>query len=365
MSLVFSLEGFRFTLVNSLGSERALWEWRTLSGEFFLPMTGHVDWSTLSGSPAWCLGIEDPDGRCQGSVPIQVIRSRVLPTHRILRVERFGSGVTPSAWGAALRALASVASRQPRVLRLHVELFALEQDRFERLNNLAREAGLLPSPTPRCYGTTALVDLQPSVAEVLASFHGTARRHIRGVEKHPVEVRIITEENLGPRMDTLLQETLARTGGAFEPRNWSAIIRFSRVRPDLSRIVGLFQTVAGDENTLLAYAWGCCHGDHVEYATAASTRATELKLPMAYPLAWDLMQWAREQGAMFFDFGGMTEGSHGSSDALGGISDFKRYFNGMTARVGEEWVLEPSPFASKAARIASRLANRLRQGARG
>lgn len=365
MGLSFTIDGSQFTLVDSLGPERALIEWRTLSNGRCLPMADHADWSRVTGAESWCLGVEDAHGGCLGSVAIQVHRSRALPLFRILRVERFGGGVEPSAWGATLRALAAVAKRQPRVLRLHVELFAPEQERLERLSRGAREAGLVPSPAPRCYGTTSLVDLRPGVGEVLASFHGTARRHIRGVDKHPVEVRMIADETLGPRMNALLAETLARTGGTFAAKDWPAILQFSRERPDLSRVTGLFQVGSGDADGLLAYAWGCCHGDNVEYATAASTRATELKLPMAYSLAWDLMQWARDQDTMFFDFGGMTEGSHGSSDALGGISDFKRYFNGATSRVGEEWILEPSPIASGMVRLASRMATRLRPGARG
>lgn len=365
MTLAFSLEGFGFTLVDSLGPPRALVEWRTLSQGYHIPMGGHADWSRATRLSSWCLGVEDANGACLGSVTIQVHPSRALPSYRILRAERFGGGVDPAAWGATLKALAAVAARQPRVLRLHVEMFALEPARLDRLHEAAQEARLTPSPFPRCYGTTALVDLRRELGEVLASFHGTARRHIRAVDKNPVEVRTITDEKLGPRMNALLGETLARTGGAFAAKDWSAILRFSRERPDLSRVVGLFQAGPDDPDRLLAYAWGCSHGDHVEYATAASTRATELKLPMAYPLAWDLMQWAHEQGALYFDFGGLTEGSHGSEDALGGISDFKRYFNGKPARVGEEWMVEPSRFAAGLVRLASRVAARLRPGTSG
>jgi lipid II:glycine glycyltransferase (peptidoglycan interpeptide bridge formation enzyme) len=102
------------------------------------------------------------------------------------------------------------------------------------------------------------------------------------------------------------------------------------------------------------------HGDHVQYSTAATVRSPDIRMPMAYCLAWDLMQWAHTQGARFFDFGGITEGTQGGPDPLGGISDFKRYFKGTVADVGEEWILEPHP----AAAAVNRIVHRLRPGSR-
>ena len=123
--------------------------------------------------------------------------------------------------------------------------------------------------------------------------------------------------------------------------------------------MGLFRTDQSGPQGLLAFAWGCFHGDHAHYSTAASTRATDLRVPMAYSLAWELMQWARAQGAAAFDFGGISVGTHGDDDPLGGISDFKRYFQGATVRVGEEWILEPSPAAARLSRMLRRLGQAL------
>jgi lipid II:glycine glycyltransferase (peptidoglycan interpeptide bridge formation enzyme) len=130
-------------------------------------------------------------------------------------------------------------------------------------------------------------------------------------------------------------------------------------------VVGLFRTDREGPEALLAFAWGCAHGDQVEYNAAASTRNPEVRLPMAYALAWDLMRWGKSTGAEQFDFGGITAGTHGEEDRLGGISDFKRYFTTMEREVGAEWVLEPRPLraavasaVSAGAAWASRLAHR-------
>jgi lipid II:glycine glycyltransferase (peptidoglycan interpeptide bridge formation enzyme) len=82
---------------------------------------------------------------------------------------------------------------------------------------------------------------------------------------------------------------------------------------------------------------------------------------MAYPLAWDLIRWARGQGAVIFDFGGISAGTAESDDPLGGISDFKRRFTDRVERVGEEWVYEPHPARAQLARWTSR-AGALRPG---
>jgi lipid II:glycine glycyltransferase (peptidoglycan interpeptide bridge formation enzyme) len=73
-------------------------------------------------------------------------------------------------------------------------------------------------------------------------------------------------------------------------------------------------------------------------------------MPLAYPLAWDVIRWAKRIGARSFDFGGITLGTHGDDeDRLGGISDFKRYFTTERARVGQEWILEPHPLKAAVA----------------
>ena len=208
-------------------------------------------------------------------------------------------------------------------------------------------AGFTRSAAPRCYGRTLLISLEKDPDAIFASFHSTARRHVRAIAKHPVQVRTVIDPALGSRMNELLRETLVRTGGAFEPHDWDGILQYSRDHPERSRVAGLFRTDRAGPDALLAYAWGCFHGDHAHYATAASTRATDLRLPMAYSLAWELMQWARSHGARYFDFGGLTEGSHADDDPLGGISDFKRYFNGQPETVGEEWLIQPNAAATR------------------
>jgi hypothetical protein len=355
MSATFCSGDFRFRLLDSLGPERVFWESRVLAAGLYLPMADSAGWSRTLGLRSWFLGVEDREGFCRGGAAIRVHSSRSLPGFRILRVERFGGNVPEAAHDATLHAFAKLARGLSRILRLHVELFSPAPGTLSGMAAAANRAGLHPSTEPRCYGETSLVDLGGDTEALLGRFHATARRHIRAVAKHPVAVRTVDDLALAERMNDLLRETLRRTGGAFESHDWKAILRYSVDYPERSRVIGLFRTDRCGPESLIAYAWGCFHGDHAHYSTAASTRASDLRLPRAYSLAWELMQWARAQGATYFDFGGLTAGSHGDSDPLGGISDFKRYFNGTPARVGEEWVVEPHPALARLGKALHRL----------
>ena len=118
--------------------------------------------------------------------------------------------------------------------------------------------------------------------------------------------------------------------------------------------MGLFRQPGSGPEALLAFGWACHHGDHAEYCTTASTRIPGSRLPLTHPLAWDLIRWAREHGARWFDFGGVSAGGLASADPLGGISDFKRSFSRQIETVGSEWVFEPRPGRARVARALAR-----------
>ena len=190
--------------------------------------------------------------------------------------------------------------------------------------------------------------------EIFASFRKKTRRDIRAVEKNPVELRPILHERHVPRMRRLLEEAMGRTGESADRKPWRRLLAVCRERPDLARVVGLFDSRPHIGGRLLAFAVAYHHGDYVEYATAASTRDTDLKIPLTYGLVWDLMQWGKNEGGRWFDFGGVTRGTHESGENTGGISHFKRYFSTNIVEVGDEWILEASPRRGKTARAVSR-----------
>ena len=349
--------GFKVALLRGLTPEREQWERDLRSAGRALPLPHRSTWASLQAGGGthddWFLTVTDGNGQPCGAAALQVAPSRALPGHLVVRCERFGPGVRPEAQRAALDALVAFAHSQRRVLRLHVETFSIYPSERTALEDHIQKLGFVRVHPARCYEHTLLVSLEGSQDEILASLHGTARRHIRAASKHPVRLQPVEDPAHFARLDDISRETYARTGGRYDGTDWSRIVALSKQEPSASRLVGLYRTDIAGPEALLAFAWGCGHGDHVQYSRSGSTRATDLRMPLMYPVVWDLICWARTSGARFFDFGGITLGSHDSDDPLGGISDFKRYFSERVVAVGAEWAYEPRAFQAYAAKVMS------------
>lgn len=317
-----------------------------------LPLYHQVDWTSMSGArDNWFVATYDSDSVPLSGFGVQVHHSRALPGHRILRLEKLGLHFDASPLIAGVLALREHIEKA-RVLRLDVELFARSDGVRDRLGQALAANGFRRAQA-RIYTDTPVIDLLPDEANILAGFHATARRHIRAADKHPVSVRCVADEQYAPRLESLLRETMGRTGGAVEHRDWSAMIRFCNDNPGKARLIGLFRDDATGVEGLLAYALGISHGTHVEYLTAASTRDATIRIPLAYALAWDLIRWAKSTDAKWFDFGGINTADDAANDPTAGIADFKRYFTRNVIRVGEVWSCEPLRIRAALARVAS------------
>ncbi|HYS20649.1 MAG TPA: GNAT family N-acetyltransferase [Gemmatimonadales bacterium] len=319
-----------------------------------LPLPHRAGWKLARrGLDTRCVALRAPDGSCVGAFGVHAAASRALPGFRLLRVERFGEAVPHALRAAAVEALASVARQETRALLLTVEVFSRDGDTRTRFRELLAQAGFARAATCRNGSTTLALDLWPGEDQLLASFSATARQGIRAVRKFPVQVRQIEDPRLGNRLDVLSRESFARTGGRYEALwDWAGVIDLSRSAANDSRLVGLFRTDREGPDALLGFSWGWWNGQSVSYYAGASSRPGDLRrLKIAYPLVWDLIKWAKQTGATWFDFGGVTAGSAGSGDPLGGISDFKRFFSEQVADVAEDWVLELRPLPARLAAL--------------
>ena len=354
---LFSISIFPDAAPEWQDAERAL-----LARRRALPLPHRSGWAAAHPNrPHLFVVIREPSGAVREGFAVGVLASRALPGYRVLRVERFGAATEPQVRQAALFAIAEIARRLPRVLRAHVELYSIDGEVRADIAASAEALGFKRNSTPRCSPQTLIVDLRPDEEAMLAALPKKTRRDIRSATRHPVEVRPIVDLVYEARLDALLEETLARTGGAGDSPDWRAMLRLTRDHPHAARLVGLVRTDASGPDALLAFAFGRHHGDHAEYATAGSTRRSDLRLPMAYPLVWDLMCWARRHGALYLDLGGVSDGHLDDGDPLGGISDFKRYFSQQRVSVGAEWVCEPHPVPAAAARMVGASVTSLRR----
>lgn len=298
-----------------------------------------------------------------GAVLLEYRPAPLLPDHYLVKATRFGRTLPREAFRPALEHLASEVGRDRRTLRLTLNLFTPEpEERAAAIEALEAE-GYRPSDDPDGYEHTLVMDLRPDIEDVLASLHRSARRNVRQVEKRPVEVRAIEDPNLVARMHALSEETFSRTGGQYDPIDWAGRIREAAERPDRARLVGVFLEDDPRPEALLAFARGRGHGDHAEYSDSASTASHDTRIAMAYPLVWDLAEWAKGWGATWFDLGGVTLGE--GEDPLAGISDFKRFFSKDVRHIGGTWQFPPSTLKAKLAQAVQPAVARLREARAG
>lgn len=334
-----------------------------------LPLFHRAVWARAqrrSGGRCLFVPVRSDDGTCRAGFALESFPSRALPGHRLISIHRLGigyGGLDGSALDAGLATLSAYVARRRSTLRVTVETFALDPESRAATAESLRRHAFTKVPTTRTYERTLLVDLIPSEEELLAGFHKNARQGIRNITRYPVTLEIAESLSVARRLQNLSDTTRERTGGAHRHLDWESLIQMSNEAPHLSRIAILRRTDHSGEDSLIAFAWACMHGDVAEYAESGSVRADDMKVSTSYALLWDLMRWARRNGARWFDLGGITSGVTHSEDPLGGISDFKRRFSQREIEVGQQWELEPHPARAAAARMVSRAADVLRSGA--
>lgn len=339
-----------------VGPARVAAEEALLASGRHLPFHVRAAVAGLPGAePSILLFCRDAAGRPVGAVGVTSRPARGLGALVVLRAAHVAMPADEGAAAALAAALEAELAATPRAVRLDVELFDRDLMRRRPFAEALAARGFTPTPV-NGYVRTIAVDLRPDEDAILASFSRSARRNVRALDKHPVTLRPIVDEALIPRIEALYRETFARTGGAVVMPDFRLPIASTRTAPHVSRFSGLFRDDDPSPEGLVAFAWGQHHGDRAEYSHGASSRQPDLKVPLVYPLLWDLMSWARREGAVWFDMGGVTLGTDASpDDPLGGISDFKRFFSEEMVEVTEEWSLAGR---SMLARLARRLAAR-------
>jgi hypothetical protein len=343
---------------NSLIEDKSTWlqtEQDLLDAGIRLPLFHRWPWAECSRKGTYRLVVvRDASNNILGAASVRIDPSRVLPGHKFVRVLQFGHALPETAWDPLIAAVKKAVQSDPRVLRLSIGVFS--RNRRDDIGSLLKKHGFKKLPQPHSYRYTLTLDLQPSEEEILAGLHKTARKNLREAEKAKLFVTPLTESIYADRIASLQREAMSRTGGNAEALDTDAVLELSRLHPHLSRVVGLFPSAVDlDPKNLLGFAWGCMHGDHAEYRAAGTVRLPDRNIAVSYPLLWELMIWARHEGAIWFDLGGVTL-DDSASDPLRGISNFKRYFSRNLEEVGEEWTLEPHPARARLATVLGHLA---------
>lgn len=353
----------RSEVVLGFGPARDAAERRLAQEGVVLPVPQTAEWLRALGYGDSALIICTAASRANAALGIGIGRSRSLPGHTIYRVERLAGCADADSETALLQRVTDMARRDPRCLRVHLELFERSEDRRARLGSVLQRLGFAKAATPTAYLRTPSLDLTSSEADLFARCSSSARRNVRAPEKRGFRLVPLGDPSYAPKLEALMDEAFQRTGGTTRRLPWSTILAMSGTSPQRSRVVGLFQPNETGSDGLVAFAWGCVNGAYVTYEAGAATRNQDLgNLALSYAPLWNLIVWAKQVGATWFDFGGISSppGSAPSDDPLAGISDFKRFFCERIVEGGEDWILEPRPLRALLSRTLRAAASRVR-----
>ncbi len=221
-------------------------------------------------------------------------------------------------------------ARQQRAIFLKIEP-DLPDDRVleQRLEGL----GFHPSPQTIQPRRTILVNLKPSLDEMLMGMKPKTRYNIRLSARKGVEIR----EGKAADLDTfyrLMQVTSKRGGFRVHTREYYEAAYHLFVPKGLAKL--LLATYGGKTLAgLMAFALG----DRAWYFYGASSNEERNRMPN-YALQWAAIRWAKERGCSVYDLWGIPDEEEETlerefikrSDGLWGIYRFKRGFGGKVVR---------------------------------
>ena len=179
---------------------------------------------------------------------------------------------------------------------------------------------------------TIIVDLRPSLDDILANMKSKTRYNIRLSAKKDVTVRQGTAVDL-PLFNQLMSVTGQRDGfGVHAPIYYKAF--WEIFAPEQAAMF-----IAEFEERPLAAIIVSAIGEKAVYLYGASSNEERQRMP-AYAVQWAAIQWAKERGCSAYDLWGIPDAPEEEleadftkrSDGLWGIYRFKRGFGGQNKR---------------------------------
>jgi lipid II:glycine glycyltransferase (peptidoglycan interpeptide bridge formation enzyme) len=235
-------------------------------------------------------------------------------------------------WGRtaqARRVLSDLAglAAAPRTLLVKLEPDVVASTEAEAL---LQEAGWQRSAQAVQFGSTMVLDLRRSEAEILGAMKSKTRYNIRLAEKRGVVVRPGRGEQDFDRLYTLYAETSVRDGFVIRPRDyyvraWTDFIAAGLAQPFLAEVEG--QVVAG----LIVFRFGA----RAWYLYGMSSSAHREAMPN-HALQWAAIRWARDSGCGLYDFWGAPDTAD-PADPLWGLYRFKEGFGAEHLRMVGSW----------------------------
>jgi lipid II:glycine glycyltransferase (peptidoglycan interpeptide bridge formation enzyme) len=291
----------------------------------------------------YLLQIRSEDQKPAAQIAVFIGRSKLLPFFAMASVPNFGQARNPQEESFSLKALAETMKGIPGVMTLRLQPQRFETESLSDFQNRAERLDYFQSK-PVGPVRTLLIDLLANPETLLAALPQKTRAKIRQAAKVDAKVLELTNESTMKVCEDAMNESRRRSGASSADFDFSAPFEIGRTNGKSAKVLGLF--LGTEIEKPLAYVIGYCTGKRAEFSSAGAFGDPALRaIPYNYFLLWELMNWARAQGAEVMDLGGITDG--GADDPLQGIARFKRSFTSVEIEIGREMVkvIRPLRFA--------------------
>ena len=209
----------------------------------------------------------------------------------------------------------------------HIFAVKIEPEIIESLeiDMALRQQGLVKTHAVQPNGSTVLIDLSPSLDDIMASFNQKGRHALHRAERDGVTTKAV-ECNIAnmTTMFTLLSETAA---GRFDSslRSFEYYQTFWKHYADSGHGSLFFAYFNGE---VVASAFCIYLGKKGLYKDGASVRH-KTAYGASHLLQWEVMQWMKQRGVTSYDLCGAPHSSHinDQNHSFYGIGRFKTSFN--------------------------------------
>jgi lipid II:glycine glycyltransferase (peptidoglycan interpeptide bridge formation enzyme) len=297
------------------GNETAAWNARILAN----PDKGNV-FQGDEFAEQKKLGGWTPRYIVAGDLAITVLEKPVFSLGKMWYLPK-GPGVsTAPQLGELLKSLQTFAA-QYDVFAIKVEPELIRND--DAIKALF-EFGLIPVAPIQPHFSTVLIDLKPSLDEILAAFNQKGRHALRRAERDGVTVKQVEASDENCRAFYEMFAATAKHHG-FVIRDYDYQFKFWRRYVDAG-LGQLFFTY--HEGKLIACAFAMVFGEKSLYKDAASTSEKSV-YGANHLMQWHIIQWAKEQGSKLHDLGGSPPSDKilDENHPHYGIGRFKTSFN--------------------------------------
>lgn len=327
------------SIVDDSGVRREL-TWPHLS---FWQSYHYLDQLNNETAPFYLLQMSNSENKCYYQVVIQSEVSKIS-LFQVGTLKKWIPTTDPKSLQdqeQLIKELISFCISYTNLMTLRMEPYLPGKECIEKTYNMLFSLGFC-DVSPKSYIKTRMLDLRPTVDEMLSFFsaNGRARLKIKTKDLNEVEIKEINDVATIPFLQDALDSSFLRSINKHCPYNFHPL--FSSMKKFSREITMLGFYLLDGLPRPMAFITGIKHGSIVEFSVGGSLSDTQLrKFPFNHLLMWQLALLAKKNGSLFLDMGGIA--SDPENNPLSGITNFKRFFPGFEMSIGREMLLVLHP----------------------